>query len=222
MALNKSKGNMYPWVTHTWNPVRGRCPHSCSYCYMRRTWDRYDFDTISFQQKDLKINLGNGRKIFVGSSIDMWAEDIPETWILFVLAICQNYPGNEYLFQTKNPEKFFKFRNSFPNHSTLGVTLESNREYFEISKAPSIDNRIFWIKKLSPFPIMISIEPILDFDLEEFLEIIKSIHPSFISIGADSKNHHLPEPSLGKVGEFLIALRKITEVKIKENLKRLL
>lgn len=33
--LNKSKGNMYPWVTYTWNPIKGKCPHECRYCYMK-------------------------------------------------------------------------------------------------------------------------------------------------------------------------------------------
>lgn len=28
MALTKSKGNMYPWVTHTWNPIKG-CGYAC-------------------------------------------------------------------------------------------------------------------------------------------------------------------------------------------------
>ena len=35
MALRKSKGNMYSFITHTWNPVKGICYHDCSYCYMK-------------------------------------------------------------------------------------------------------------------------------------------------------------------------------------------
>ena len=33
MSLNESKGNMYSWVTHTWNTIKGECPHGCTYCY---------------------------------------------------------------------------------------------------------------------------------------------------------------------------------------------
>ena len=36
MRLRNSKGNMYEWVTHTWNTVKGECYHNCSYCYMKR------------------------------------------------------------------------------------------------------------------------------------------------------------------------------------------
>lgn len=218
---------MYPWISDTWNPVRGRCPHDCSYCYMRRTWSKDN--TVRYVQKEQNTKLGTGKKIFVGSSVDMWANDIPEAWDLLVLAMCQNYPGNEYLFQTKNPQRFYTFKNSFPPRTILGVTLESNREYPEISKAPSIEDRVYWMKRLeeeSKHPWMISIEPILNFDLEKFVEVIKTIRPSFISIGADSKHHHLPEPSLEKLADFLLVLKGIREpsieVKTKGNLKRLL
>lgn len=27
MGLNKAKGNMYEFITHTWNPIKGKCPH---------------------------------------------------------------------------------------------------------------------------------------------------------------------------------------------------
>ena len=37
---------------------------------------------------------------FVGSSIDMWAEDIPSDWIRIVLDCC-NKAANKYLFQSK-------------------------------------------------------------------------------------------------------------------------
>lgn len=35
MGLTKAKGNMYPWVTHLWNPISGPCPHACTYCYVK-------------------------------------------------------------------------------------------------------------------------------------------------------------------------------------------
>lgn len=36
MVLNKSTGNMYAFVSHTYNPLKGECEHSCSYCFMKR------------------------------------------------------------------------------------------------------------------------------------------------------------------------------------------
>ncbi len=68
----------------------------------------------------------------------------------------------------------------------------------------------------------LSIEPILDFDLDIFVQEIKKINPSFVSIGADSRNCGLPEPPPGKLKELISELEKFTEVRMKRNLNRLL
>ena len=36
MGLNLSKGDMYKFVNYTWNPIKGKCLHDCSYCYMKQ------------------------------------------------------------------------------------------------------------------------------------------------------------------------------------------
>jgi len=78
MALNKSKGNMYEFVTHTWNAIKGECPHDCSYCYMKR-WGK--LNPIRLDTREFKTDLGEGNFIFVGSSCDMFADSIPYEWI---------------------------------------------------------------------------------------------------------------------------------------------
>ena len=40
---------MYPWVTHTWNVIKGKCPHDCSYCYMKR----FPQGELRFDEKEL-------------------------------------------------------------------------------------------------------------------------------------------------------------------------
>jgi molybdenum cofactor biosynthesis enzyme MoaA len=37
MGLNKSTGNMHEFITHTWNTIKGECPHGCSYCHPEGT-----------------------------------------------------------------------------------------------------------------------------------------------------------------------------------------
>ena len=68
---------------------------------------------------------------------------------------------------------------------------------------------------------MVSIEPIMDFDVDSMVDGINYIMPEFVSIGADSKGHNLPEPTSDKVNALIEELSKFTEVKIKDNLKRL-
>ena len=95
---------MYDFITHTWNTIKGECPHGCSYCYMKR-WGKQP--TLHFDEKELKTDLGKGNFIFVGSSCDMFAESIPENWVnQTITKIEYDDPYNDknkYLFQTKKP-----------------------------------------------------------------------------------------------------------------------
>lgn len=135
---------------------------------------------------------------------------------------CQCY-DNQYLFQSKDPMRFQLFMDDFPERIILGTTIESNRAN-EYSKAPSIYHRMNGLRTLSDcgYETMISIEPIIDFDLPEMIEIIKTAKPWFVSIGADSKRNYLPEPSKEKTETLISELSTFTNVKIKENLRRIL
>lgn len=227
MSLNKSKGNMYSWTTHTWNPIRGKCPHGCIYCFMK---DR-DVGSLRLEKKTLADNLGSGRTIFVGSSTDMFAEAVPTEWILQVLKKCKEH-DNTYIFQSKNPRRFWDWEMNkdmdltveFPSKTILGTTLESNREYGQSGKGPPAWIRAanFMHTQLERFKKMVSIEPIIAFDLDIFLGWLKGINPSFVSIGADSKGHDLQEPTARELDDLVVALRGITEVKLKKNLARLI
>ena len=220
MPLNKSKGNMYPFVSRTWNVIKGKCPHDCSYCYMKR----YPQPELHFDEKELKTNLGSGNFIFVGSSCDMWADVIPTEQINAILAHCSNF-SNIYIFQSKNPQRFtrlFPYQPSwFPINTTLGTTIESNRTYGSITGGQIPWRRMMSMRSLS-CACYVSIEPIMDFDLDVMVDWMQEIKPVFVSIGADSGNNHLPEPSPNKVKALIKGLKEFTEVKVKDNLKRLL
>ena len=217
MSLNEQKGDMYPWCDLTWNPIGGRCSYNCCYCYMKR----FPLGALTLREHFLDDNLGNGHTIFVGSSCDMWADEVPAHWIGQVLSRCRESSGNLYLYQTKNPRRFWHFVSAFPPKTMLGTTLETNREY-GLSQAPTVWERVGWFSSALPFPKMVSIEPILDFDLDVFPHWIELTQPEFVSVGADSKGHGLPEPGREKVERLLVALGGFTEVKQKKNLERLL
>lgn len=217
MVMNKQKGNMYGFVTHTWNPIKGKCSHDCSYCYMKV----YKQKELHLAEKELKDNLGQDNFIFVGSSTDMFANDVPRDWIKKVLAQCRNYPGNTYLFQTKNPSRYWLFNIEYPPKTIFGITVESNRSLRGYSKAQSSQARVSNMQEWFMKRKMITIEPIIDFDLMEMIDIIKEVRPEFVNIGADSKGHNLPEPSEEKIKRLIEELRKFTKVNLKDNLKRL-
>jgi len=220
--LREQAGNMYPFVTHTWNPIKGRCWHDCTYCYMKR----FPQNDLRLDEKELKTDLLAGNFIFVGSSTDMFARNVPLEWIQQVLDRCGEAGKNEYLFQSKNPARFMSsLLVSRLSRSTpiLGTTIETNRLNYELSKAPDVYSRAMAMQRLygAGFRVMVTIEPIVDFDLQPLVELIERCQPEWLTIGADSCGHKLPEPDSEKIGELIAALREFTEVKLKSNLKRL-
>lgn len=222
MPMNKQSGNMYGFVTHTWNPIRG-CGHNCSYCYVPKKFNGRIDMTPRLDETEFKTDLGSGNFIFVGSTSDMFGDFMKNEWILKVLKYCRKYPGNRYLFQSKNPESFLQLeiQQALPEHSILGTTMESNRDYPKITDAPSPMKRYVSMKIQTVFPKMVSIEPILNFDLDTMIHWVKGMHPIFVSIGADSKKTDLPEPTAQEINELVTELRKHTEVILKDNLRRI-
>src|SRR5512133_2026115 len=191
MGLNKSKGNMYSWVTHTWNTVKGECPHGCQYCYMKR-WGKQT--PIRFDGSELNTDLGSKNVIFVGSSCDMWAEGVPDEWISKTLDRCMDF-DNTYLFQSKNPRRFSDHFNRLSTNTRFCTTIETNRWYPDVmGDTPKPQERAEFIREW-PFDVYVTIEPVMNFDLEEMVALIKSCQPKQVSIGADSGNNLLPEPS---------------------------
>ena len=227
MGLNKQKGNMYGFITHTWNPIGGECPHKCIYCsthsfYYPHLKKKYSGPPVLIKE-ELNTNLGRGKFIFVVGQNDLFAEEIHSEWIAEIINHCIGYPDNTYLFQSKNPVGFFEWR--FPLNTILCTTIESDIDYPEISKTPSVNERALAMTKLSKagYKTMVTIEPILDFNPNMLMDYIKSIKPDYLNIGADSKGHKLPEPSPDKLKYFIEQIKELPiQLYIKQNLKRLL
>lgn len=238
MPMNEAVGNMYYFLNDwpepgtnkgcTINFVKGECPHKCLYCFMIDLYKRIGKEqtSICLDERELLTDLNKCKGktgpffIFVGSSTDPWAQSVPDYWRKRFLKRCCEFPENKYLFQTKNPEMFKHYEGYFPPKTILGTTLETNRDH-ELSKAPQPKDRAMALASMEKFERMVSVEPIIDFDLDEFVEMVKSVKPSFVSIGADSKNHGLPEPAKEKILKLAEELSKFTEVRIKSNLSRL-
>jgi DNA repair photolyase len=221
---------MYDWVTHTWNVIRGHCQHECIYCSVKFFHDK----PLHFVDKELSTNLGQGNMIFVGSSTDMWADNVPAIWISKVLKHCQQF-DNTYLFQSKNPERFLGFAGLIPQKVVFGTTIESNYSRFmnfmtkngtvinnfQPSNATSPTDRAEAMAYLQGFDTMVTIEPIMKFNHDIMVRLVKQCSPKWVNIGADSKGHNLPEPTWQEVQQLAAELKTFTEVKLKDNLLRL-
>lgn len=207
---------MYDFITHTWNTIKGACSHDCSYCYMKR-WGK--LNPVRFDKGELNVDHGSGNFIFVGSSNDMFVKNIHYNWIADTLNRCIDFEGdNKYMFQSKNPARMIRF--AYPEKSTLGTTIESDHYDSLTSLAPWPPQRARAVAKIKG-PKFVTIEPIMDFDLTKFVELLKIAEPDFVNIGADSGGNKLPEPTWTQVEDLIAELKKFTEVRQKRNLGRL-
>lgn len=219
MGLNPSKGNMYSFIDKTWNTIKGACYHDCSFCYMK-VWGK--LKPIRLDEKEFKTDLKSGHFIFVGSSNDMFAEQVPEAWINRTLDHCRKF-DNRYFFQSKNPRRMMDF--DLPEGSVVCTTMETNRVYPDImqhSPDPVERARAMELLKITGYTTYVTVEPIMDFDMDELLLLLHIGGPKQVNIGADSCRHSLPEPSSEKIRELISELSKFTKVHEKPNLKRLL
>ena len=198
MALTKSRGNMYPFVTHTWNAIKGICFHDCPYCYMKK------FDgllPIRFDPKELEVNLGNGNFIFVGSGTDAWAFDVPSDPIRFL-----EFIGHPVM-----------------KKSVLCTTIETNVFYPDIVRnAPGTRKRAKAMQKLASLGMRtyVTCEPLIKFDLPEMVELVSMCSPVQVNIGRNSRQDiTLPEPTRNEVQALITELQKFTKVVVKSNAK---
>jgi len=104
-----------------------------------------------------------------------------------------------FLLQSKNSHTFDRVK--YPDNVILGTTIETNRDdgYGKISKAPVPSERYQDFLNVRHQNKMVTIEPVLDFDVEVLVSWINDIQPSLIWLGYDSRKNRLPEPPLAKI-----------------------
>lgn len=222
----KAKGNMYEWAK-PWNPLGGECYHNCSYCSTNKLKRfpviqyKYSGDIRMFS--DLFKLPKEPKTIFVCAQNDMFGNNVSVIFINRILKECKKFPQHTYFFQTKNPERYLTYLPDFPKGSILCTTIETNRWYPGIMRhAPHPELRSLAMNRIDTFEKQVTIEPIMDFDLDEMVSMIKYCDPLKVNIGADSKHNHLPEPSKEKLLALIDELQKFTIIERKINLARLL
>lgn len=229
MSLKKFKdgSNMYPWVSHGHCHLGGECSHHCAYCYVENARfgrpEKFK-GPIRLLEKEFTVKYGEGKTIFMEYQNDLFAQDVPKEMIVKVINHCREWPKNIYVFQSKNPSRFSEVLDIVPEGSILGCTIETNRDIPHVSFAPNPTCRYIAMRNLpKTFKRFLTVEPVLDFDVDILAQWIGEIKPDFLNLGADSKNHNLSEPTVEKIMALVEELKKYgVELREKHNLQRLL
>ena len=153
--------NPIGWTDYTWNPVKGKCPVACPYCYARRIYDRFRYDpTIRMDAKEFMAvrKLKKPARIFVGSTIELFGEWVPYSWIHSIIEQARKHPQHTFQLLTKYPQQLEDFH--FPINCWLGVTVTSEEEKWKADYLAEIDFDPYkdYEKKHTTF---ISYEPLL-------------------------------------------------------------
>jgi DNA repair photolyase len=183
-----------------------------------------DFGKPILVEKDPDIKFpGDGSWIFVCSSGDLFSPAVPDQWICLILdKINRDGYGNRFLLQTKNPARILRFTDHLvdPGRYIVGTTIETNRDTSAWSRAPPTRRRVEALIALDGYDHFLSLEPLADFDLPEFLDMVKSVRPVAVEAGLENYTSFLPKPSPEKCRALLISLAdKGIPVQVKLSLK---
>ncbi len=160
------------WTDWTLNPVKGKCPVACAYCYARRMYDDFGWNPeIRFVPSVYNDLPKKPVKVFVGSTMELFLFD---DWMEFILNRCQDFPQHTFMFLTKKPEKLPQW-SPFPGNCWVGVTVtEGDKLIPALDALDSIQCRIRYL----------SIEPMLgNFHIPD-LDILLSGTLNWVIIGA--------------------------------------
>lgn len=210
---------MFPFINKTWNPLGGNCGYGCVYCWARALCGRLGMKKYRGKpslDSPFRVKFKPGDFVFVQDMTDLFHPSVPDAFIDCVLGYMYREPAVRFLLLTKNPERMKKFL--FPENVVLGATVESNgwtvkrgSFYQKYSSAPDPSERIDALYDLCSMGyenLFVSVEPIMDFDLEIFLGGLQTTFARTIAVGYDNYRNMLPEPSLEKTRQLINGLQK--------------
>lgn len=148
-------------------PMLNETGHALVYPFgFEPTFHRYRMDILN------RLKMGNN--IFVGAMADVFGNWVPDEWISEIMDACLKQPIHNYLFLTKNPERYVQY--GVPagyENLWYGTSITKEAEMSCFNSLPT-GCRTF-----------VSLEPILE-DLQPEQHNILFQHVDWIIIGAET------------------------------------
>ncbi len=112
---------------YTINPVKGLCPMACPYCYAKRMYKRFKWDTeITYMPPHhfawAMNQIKKPTRIFVGSTMELFGDFIDPVYMNFLFGAIANYSQHTFIFLTKQPQNLIKW-SPFPDNCWVGMTV---------------------------------------------------------------------------------------------------
>ena len=198
--------NMYQLSVKQWNPFVG-CAFDCAYCK----------PSFQVQAKRQKHNCRKCYKYTPHNHPKRLKGSLPQTgYMQFVFACASGdvsfcdkaffeliveririEPNKMFLLQSKNPRTFARIKD-WPSNVILGTTIETNRPGKIHGHRPTPASRAIALSEIECAQKMVTIEPIMDFDVSPMLRIVDIVRPCMVWMGYNSKPKQvrLPEPTI--------------------------
>jgi len=213
--MNRTKTE---YVDYTINPVKGKCPMACSYCYARRMYDRFKWNPeIRFER--LRFTMPDKpSRFFVGSTIELFGEWVKREWLAEIFGVVKCHPTHTFIFLTKCPQNLVKW-SPFPKNCWVGVTA-TNAKMFK--------DAFVGLSEITARVKFISIEPMLEriyhplYVCQDMIDLMVT-YVDWLIIGQQTPVSKKTEPKLEWIKEIVEAADKASiPVFLKDNLKPLL
>lgn len=141
-----------------------------------------------------KLKMGNN--ILVGNMGDMFGDWVPERWIEEVFKICEDRPQHNYLFITKNPNRYRRLNLLRTQNVFFGTSISTEHEmgrYVDLNHDKGDKSQRF-----------VCFEPLLeDVHPEKYEHLFKIV--SWIIIGAETGNYNGVSPRFDWIQRIVAA-----------------
>ena len=211
---------MFPFITtnhkksgDTWNPLGGKCLHACRYCWVNNIKAKFPATKAKYSGESRIVHPEFGRIltftasdfVFVCDCTDLFGHWVPTELIKQIFAAIKDSPA-KYLLLTKNPQRYLQLIKqgvTLPKNCVLGATVESDIDHL-LSGQPETQ-RLAAMAQLHEmgYPVMLSVEPIMQFSPIAFPVWIIKGHPEFVAVGYDNYGYGLPEPSIAETLQLI-------------------